>query len=52
MAGTIFRPEGVEIWMTAKNQLLDNQSPHDLILKGESERVMGLLLALGEGVIF
>lgn len=51
-AAEIYMPEGVEIWMHAANPMLDGRTPDDLVAAGEAQRVLDLLLALAEGVIF
>jgi uncharacterized protein (DUF2384 family) len=42
-------PRGVTQWLSARNVLLDNQRPIDLIAKGESEKVRAAVEAFLEG---
>lgn len=48
----VYRPEGMAIWMRAPNKLLNGRVPDDMIEQGDAERVLDLILALAEGVIF
>lgn len=49
IASEIYEPEGVEMWMNARNRLLDGERPIDLIATGEGERVIELLNRLADG---
>lgn len=51
-AGELYRPEGVERWIRAENPMLDGERPYRLVQRGETQRVLDLILALCEGVIF
>ena len=51
-ASELYKPEGVEIWIRAENPMLDGQRPYRLVQRGEAQRVLDLILALAEGVIF
>lgn len=48
----LYRPEAHELWLGSPNLMLDGRKPHDLIEAGEAERVLDLISALCEGVIF
>lgn len=50
--GELFTPEGVPIWMASPNRLLDGRSPDELVEAGEGQRVLDLILALCEGMVF
>lgn len=52
VAGTVYRPEGVDIWMRSPNQLLEGMSPIEMIESGRSMEVYHLIQAVAEGVIF
>lgn len=45
----IYTKEGVRIWMAAKNRMLDDRSPEDLIRAGETGRVLAYIDFLAEG---
>lgn len=49
LAGQVYYPEGVKIWLTAKNRNLGGHSPIEMILDGhgdlvvaEADRIAGL----------
>lgn len=46
---TLYKPEGVGIWLFAKNRLLDGETPMDLMGRGEHACVLALLAALNDG---
>lgn len=48
----LYRPEARELWLGSPNPMLDGARPHDLIEAGEKDRVLDLITALCEGVIF
>lgn len=48
----LYRPDGMAIWMESPNQLLDGQVPSEMVADGEAQRVLDLIQALCEGVIF
>lgn len=50
-AGEVYKPEGVAIWMAARNKLLEGERPVDLIARGECSRVLGLIDALCDGIV-
>lgn len=43
------KPRGVTQWLNARNVLLDNERPVDLIARGEGDRVRGAAEAFLEG---
>jgi uncharacterized protein (DUF2384 family) len=45
----VYTKEGVEVWMTSRNRMLDNRSPEDLIWDGETQRVLDYIDFLAEG---
>lgn len=45
-----YKPEGVDIWLRARNRMLNGERPEDLIARGEAPRVYWLAVALSEGV--
>ena len=49
-AAEVFKPEGVEIFMATPRRQLNNATPTQFIAAGDGARVLGLLLALAEGV--
>lgn len=51
-AHELYRTEGVEKWIRAENPMLDGERPYRLVQRGEAQRVLDLILALCEGVIF
>lgn len=48
----LYRPEAHELWLRSPNPMLNGQKPHDLIEADEADRVLDLIQALCEGVIF
>jgi len=48
-ASEIYTEEGVRVFLSHKNRLLDNRSPEDLIRAGEKQRVLDLVDYLAEG---
>lgn len=46
----VYRPEGVDIWLSSPNRLLDGRRPCDLLDEGDYDVVYGLALAMAEGV--
>lgn len=51
-ASELYRPDGLAIWMRSPNPMLDGRSPDELVEAGEGERVLDLICALCEGVVF
>ena len=49
MCGEVYTPEGVTIWMGARNAMLDGRTPDELLEAGESDRVLALLDMLASG---
>lgn len=45
----VYQPEGVEIWLHARNREFDGQRPLDLLIAGEYERVLAAVERLFEG---
>lgn len=45
----VYDAEGVAIWMQARNRTLDDESPDQLIERGEGDRVLKVLHQLIEG---
>ncbi|WP_420626553.1 antitoxin Xre/MbcA/ParS toxin-binding domain-containing protein [Candidatus Poriferisodalis sp.] len=50
LACRVIQRDAVRLWLRAPNSELDYEKPLELIAKGEYKRVVGLLLALAEGV--
>jgi len=50
-AAGVYKPEGVDVWMTARNQLLDGLTPWQMINDGEVDRVLGVIEALADGIV-
>jgi predicted transcriptional regulator len=48
----VFPGGHVSSWIERSNPLLDFRSAGDLIAEGEIQKVLGLLVAIGEGVFF
>ena len=48
----LYRPEAHELWLRSPNPMLKGCTPHELIEAGEAERVLDLIQALCEGVVF
>lgn len=46
----VYRPEGVEIWLHAKNRMLDGRRPIDLLMEGEFEPIFDAVERLASGV--
>lgn len=51
-AADVFTPEGVEIWVDARNRLLEGLSPRQLVEQGQGDEVLRALEGLAEGVVF
>lgn len=49
IAAEVYDGEGVKIFMTARNRLLDGERPIDLIARGEGQRVIDYLNVLADG---
>lgn len=49
-AREVLTAEGVEIWLCAPNPWLNGATPSDLVLRGESTRVLTMIEALASGV--
>ncbi len=49
LAGTVYKPEGVRLWMESPNPMLDGCKPLDLIQIGEHKRVAQVLEMLTSG---
>lgn len=47
----IYHPEGIDIWMRARNRMLGDERPVDLIRDGQAERVLALIEALATGAV-
>jgi hypothetical protein len=45
----VYEPEGVEIWLHARNREFDGQRPLDLLVAGEYERVLAAVERLADG---
>lgn len=45
----VYQPEGVEIWLHARNREFDGQRPLDLLTAGEYERVLAAVERLFDG---
>ena len=50
LARRVMRPDAARLWMRSPNPDLGYDKPLDLIATGNYQRVVGLLLALAEGV--
>ena len=50
LAGDVMHDDVVRLWMRSPNRDLDYRKPLDLVAKGQSERVVDLLLAMAEGI--
>lgn len=50
LARRIFRPESARLWLRSPNPDLSYEKPLDLLSRGEYRRVIGSLMAMGEGV--
>lgn len=48
-AAEVFTPDGVELWMDARNRMLDGRSPHELIAAGKGQRTLDLIDFLASG---
>jgi hypothetical protein len=46
----VLREEPARLWIRSPNADLDYEKPLDLIERGEYRRVIGVILALAEGV--
>lgn len=47
----VYTPEGCAIWIDQPNLMLNGRIPGELIVEGESGRVLALIEALAEGVV-
>jgi transcriptional regulator with XRE-family HTH domain len=45
----VYQPEGVEIWLHARNREFDGLRPLDLLVAGEYERVLAAVERLSDG---
>jgi Protein of unknown function (DUF2384) len=45
----VYQPEGVEIWLHARNREFDGERPLDLLVAGEYERVLAAVERLFDG---
>jgi hypothetical protein len=45
----VYQPEGVEIWLHARNREFGGQPPLDLLVAGEYERVLAAVERLADG---
>lgn len=50
-AAEVFKPEGVDIWMGAPNPWLNGATPMQFIAAGDTERVLGVITGLADGVM-
>ena len=46
----IYTDEGIEIFMTSRNRLLDMRCPIDLVREGDTDRLFAYIDAMAEGV--
>jgi hypothetical protein len=46
----VYQPQGIEIWLHARNRALDGRRPIDMLEAGEFEPVIGLVEQLAQGV--
>lgn len=49
LAGEVFKPEGVDLWMVSPNRMLNNATPEQFIAAGDVDRVLDLIDALASG---
>jgi transcriptional regulator with XRE-family HTH domain len=47
----VMKPDEANVWVSSPNRLLNGESPAQLIRRREFRKVLGLIQALGEGVI-
>jgi hypothetical protein len=47
----VFKPEGVKIWIDAKNPLLEGKTPREMVEEGRGYEVVTVLQGLAEGVM-
>lgn len=45
----VYTEEGVKVWMSSPNRMLDGRSPEDLIRSGHEQRVLDYIDFLAEG---
>jgi len=50
-AAEVYTPEGVEVWMTARNKMFEGRTPTEMIEAGQTGRVLDLIAALADGVV-
>jgi uncharacterized protein (DUF2384 family) len=50
LARTVMSDDAARLWLRSPNPDLGHETPLDLVAAGDTQRVMGLLLALAEGV--
>ncbi len=50
LARTVISDDAIELWLRSPNPDLGYERPLDLVAAGDTQRVIGLLLALAEGV--
>lgn len=48
----VLRPEDANLWLYSPNELLGDESPAELIRRREFRKVLALIEALAEGVVF
>lgn len=48
----VYTPDGIEVWLVGRNQLLGGARPIDLIHQGETEKVLAVIAGLADGVVF
>ncbi len=48
-AAEVFTPEGVDLWIDARNRMLDGRSPRELVVQGEGQRALDLIDFLASG---
>lgn len=49
-ASRVYTPEGVQVFMSGENVLLDGETPFALIARGEKQRVLDVIDGMAEGV--
>lgn len=47
----VYKPEGVEIWLHARNRSLDSERPIDLLARGEFQHVLEAVDRLKAGAV-
>lgn len=50
LAGEVWKPEGVEIWLNHPNAHLNYERPVDLVERGEWKQVVNLIVQAADGV--